>query len=189
MPFDHFGSVAKIYERSGKFEVTEEFSKLINLTPESRLIDVGGGTGRVAAALMKMTRQVVVADPSRKMLFYANQKGLATICSTAEALPFTGESFDRAIMVDAFHHVSNQQATAQELWRIIKPGGRILIIEPDIRRLFVKLLAIFEKLLLMQSHILHYDQIKSIFQGKDARISCSFSENIVSILIEKAREM
>ena len=47
-------------------------------------------------------------------------------------------------MVDALHHVADQEATIRELWRLLKPGGRIIIEEPDIRRFEVKLLALIE---------------------------------------------
>ncbi len=55
-------------------------------------------------------------------------------------------------MMDALHHMSFQKQAIGELWRVLKPGGRIVIIEPDIRRFVVKLIAIGEKIILMESH-------------------------------------
>ncbi len=98
---------------------------------EGRLLDVGGGTGRVAQSLGCATCALTVADVSRKMLKLAKAKpGLVSVCCAAEALPFPSKSFERIIMVDALHHVASQPATAGELWRILKPGGRLLIEEP-----------------------------------------------------------
>ena len=57
-------------------------------------------------------------------------------------------------MVDALHHVINHGQTAREMYRVLKPGGRIVIEEPDIRSFYVKLIAVAEKLLLMRSHFL-----------------------------------
>ena len=57
-------------------------------------------------------------------------------------------------MVDALHHVIHQGQTAREMYRVLKPGGRIVIEEPDIRKFGVKLIAVAEKLLLMRSHFL-----------------------------------
>jgi len=44
-------------------------------------------------------------------------------------------SFDRVLMVDALHHVVNQAETICELYRVLKPGGRLVIEEPDLRNL------------------------------------------------------
>ena len=41
------------------------------------------------------------------------------------------ESFERVIMVDALHHVYNHARAAAELWRFVKPGGRIVIEEEN----------------------------------------------------------
>ena len=71
-------------------------------------------------------------------------------------------------MVDALHHVIDQPSTADEMFRLLKPGGRIIIEEPDIRTFGVKLIALAEKLLLMRSHFLSPQQIAGLF--KDAQV-------------------
>ena len=84
------------------------------------------------------------------MLREAKRKeGLQPICTDSEKLPFLENSFERIMMVDALHHVNHQQQTADELWRVLKPGGRIVIEEPDIRIFGVKLLALAEKIAMM----------------------------------------
>lgn len=59
--------------------------------------------------------------------------------------------FLRGIVVDALYHMVNQRQAAQELWHVLKPSGRIIIEEPDIRIFAVKLVALVEKLALMRS--------------------------------------
>ena len=66
-------------------------------------------------------------------------------------------------MIDALHHVCDQQQTANELWRVLKPGGRIIIEEPDIHHWAVKLVALGEKLALMRSHFLDSEGIIALF--------------------------
>jgi len=55
-------------------------------------------------------------------------------------------------LVDAFHHVKDQRIALRELLRVLKPSGRLVIEEPDVRRLPVKIVALLEKLFLMRSH-------------------------------------
>jgi demethylmenaquinone methyltransferase/2-methoxy-6-polyprenyl-1,4-benzoquinol methylase len=56
--------------------------------------------------------------------------------------------------------------------RVLKPGGRIVIEEPDIRAFGVKLIAVAEKLLLMRSHFLAPDQIVKLFgSGKTSVVT------------------
>ncbi len=187
MPFDHFNLIAKFYDRGTEFMVDEELVQLLDLPAQCSLLDAGGGTGRVSAALLNKVRSVVVADPSAGMLGYAKKKGLVTVCAPGENLPFKENSFDRIIMVDALHHVRNQRQTADELWRAITPGGRILIIEPDIRRFAVKLIALGEKVLLMRSHFLSQEKIAALFREKGPTIKVVKSDWNVMVLIERVR--
>lgn len=170
---DHFGLLAPYYDRAIPLREAEKFIEKIGLPVSGRILDVGGGTGRVAAALRGKASNTVVADLSYKMLSEAAIKGgLQLTCSHSEFLPFPGNSFERVIMVDAMHHVCDHAETAAELWRVLTPGGRIAILEPDIRKLSVKLVALAEKLVLMRSHFISPTAINDLFldQRKKARI-------------------
>ena len=88
-------------------------------------------------------------------------------------------------MVDALHHVASQVTTAQELWRILKPGGRMVIEEPNIQVFGVKLIALAEKLALMRSHFLSQTQIAGLFQSPDARVRVEDGGSTIWIVVEK----
>jgi ubiquinone/menaquinone biosynthesis C-methylase UbiE len=168
---DHFGIVAPYYDRLIRLRTAEKIIETANLPAQGVVLDVGGGTGRIAAALADLAPMVVVADLSFGMLLQARNKGeLETVCSYSEELPFANGAFDRVIMVDALHHVHDQRLTASELWRVVKDGGRIIIEEPDIRRFSVKLVALAEKLALMRSHFLPPLAIERLFRFPHARI-------------------
>ena len=189
MPFDHFNLIAGIYDRSGQIHISELLFGLLSLSPNNLLLDAGGGTGRVAVALRGMVKDVFVADTSRGMLRRAAGKGLATVCAQAESLPFPSACLDRVIMVDALHHVLDQRQTIRELWRVLIPDGRIVIVEPDIRQFVVKLIALGEKTLLMRSHFLSGEEITSLFTDLDAKVRVVYNEYKVFLVAEKARRM
>jgi demethylmenaquinone methyltransferase/2-methoxy-6-polyprenyl-1,4-benzoquinol methylase len=166
MRFDHFGLIAPIYARLGEYVRAERMSQLAGLLTNGRLLDAGGGTGRVARSLLKKTGQLVLVDISLGMLRFATPANLLNPAAAAsESLPFGSGTFDRVIMVDAFHHVASQGQTANELWRILKTGGRLVIEEPDIRTFGVKLIALAEKMLLMRSHFLPPEEIARLPVG------------------------
>jgi ubiquinone/menaquinone biosynthesis C-methylase UbiE len=161
--FDHFDLLAPFYDRAIRFSRLERMLELVAPPADGLLLDAGGGTGRVAAALRPFVREVLVADRSIGMLRQARCKGLSGIFTPTEVLPFADESFERIIMVDTLHHVAHQGETVSELWRVLKPSGRLVIEEPDVRCWQVKLVALAEKLALMRSHFLSPPGIVALF--------------------------
>ncbi|MFN2111765.1 MAG: class I SAM-dependent methyltransferase [Anaerolineales bacterium] len=184
--FDHFGILAPVYEKFIKPKAPDQIIKLLDLPTPGRLLDVGGGTGRVSVFLESLVDEVIIADLSHKMLIQSHLKpGLHPVCSHSERLPFPDGSFDRVIMIDALHHVCDQAETASELWRIIKPGGKIVVEEPDIHHWAVKLVAVGEKLALMRSHFLAPGQIRALFPSLDGKVETFYEDYIARIVITK----
>jgi len=184
MPFDHFGAVAPIFSNA-KYTSLETLLEQADLPTPGRVLDAGGGTGRVAGAIREHAREVVIADPSLGMLREADQSQLKLACSNSESLPFPNDFFERIIMVDALHHVNHQGETARELYRVLKPGGRIVIEEPDIRSFYVKLIAVAEKILLMRSHFLAPDKIVDLFSFDSANTNIYAADHNAWVVIEK----
>ena len=136
------------------------------------MLDAGGGTGRVAQFMREKAKRVMIADLSWEMLDQARQKGgLDLVCSHTEGFPFSQGRFDRILMVDALHHVCDQPQTARELWRVLKPGGVLVIEEPDLATFAVKLVAIAEKIALMRSHFLSPEEIAALFDPYPAEVA------------------
>ena len=184
MPFDHFGVIAPIFSRV-EYGSLDMMLKQADLPTPGRVLDAGGGTGRVANAIREHAGEVVIADPSIGMLRQADRTRLRLACSNSEALPFPNDFFERVIMVDALHHVIHQGQTAREMYRVLKPGGRLVIEEPDIRKFGVKLVAVAEKMLLMRSHFLSPQKIVDLFSFDSAKVSIHEAEGNAWIVIEK----
>ncbi|MBN1994050.1 MAG: class I SAM-dependent methyltransferase [Anaerolineae bacterium] len=171
MDFDHFSLLAPVYDRVFNHKDLTRLKTLLALPTAGRLLDAGGGTGRVAQELVGLAGQIVVTDISSGMLGKAVQKkGLAPLQAHAELFPFAEASFARILVVDAFHHFCNQREAAAELWRVLAPGGRLVIEEPNIETWPVKLIALAEKLALMRSHFYAPHEIKTMFQPLNASV-------------------
>lgn len=163
--FDHFGFLAPFYENFIKPKSPDFLAGLLDLPVNGTILDVGGGTGRVSGFFTSQAEQIIIADLSEKMLIQSLEKnGLVPVCTHAEKLPFPDDYFERVIMVDALHHVCDQKEATHELWRVVKPGGKIIIEEPDINHWGVKLVALGEKIALMRSHFLTPTKILSLYR-------------------------
>jgi len=98
--------------------------------PIDRLLDVGGGSGRAAAALTGP--EITVVDASLGMLARARDvRGLAGVAGDAGRLPFRDDAADAVAIVDAFHHLPDQDAALREVARVLAPGGALVIREFD----------------------------------------------------------
>ena len=103
------------------------------LRPGMRLLDVATGTGLVARGAVRTLGEpgrVVGVDPSRGMLREA-RKALAgpLVQGRAEALPFRDGQFDMLSMGFALRHVPDLDAAFREYRRVLKPGGRVVLLE------------------------------------------------------------
>jgi demethylmenaquinone methyltransferase/2-methoxy-6-polyprenyl-1,4-benzoquinol methylase len=185
--FDHFSLIAPFYDRAIRLGEINNFIRRAALPTHGWLLDAGGGTGRVTNALCEQAGHLVVADISMGMLAQAQSKGgLISVNAETERLPFPNSQFDRVIMVDALHHVADHAQTANELWRVLKPGGRIVIEEPDVRTLIVKLVALGEKIALMRSHFLAPPRIAALFTYENAQSHIETEGYNAWVIVEKA---
>lgn len=183
---DHFGVIAPYYDRVIRLRTAEKLIELVNLPTNGVLLDAGGGTGRVAAVLRGLASSLIVADLSLEMLRQAQRKeSLQSVCSHTERMPFPEDTFERIIMVDALHHVCDHDDTAAELWRILRPGGRLVIMEPDIRLFSVKLVAIAEKVALMRSHFISPAAIVRLFPYPNARARIERDGFNTAVIVDK----
>lgn len=91
-----------------------------------RVLDVGCGTGRLAAALREQGCRVWGIDPSPEMVTAARRRGVNAKVARAEQLPFKEGWFERAVLWLTVHLLDRPLAFA-ELRRVLAPEGRIVI--------------------------------------------------------------
>jgi demethylmenaquinone methyltransferase/2-methoxy-6-polyprenyl-1,4-benzoquinol methylase len=103
------------------------------LKPGDHLLDVACGTGLVAvesAKILGTAANITCLDPSEGMLAVARSKLDARfVQGRAEALPFADNSFDFLTMGYALRHVTDLETAFREYRRVLKPGGKLLILE------------------------------------------------------------
>lgn len=103
------------------------------LAPGMRMLDVATGTGLVARAALQLgigSRDIIGLDPSAGMLLENSRTtGIQLLRGFGERLPFRDEAFDFISMGYALRHVESLAALFAEFRRVLKPGGRVLVLE------------------------------------------------------------
>jgi demethylmenaquinone methyltransferase/2-methoxy-6-polyprenyl-1,4-benzoquinol methylase len=100
--------------------------------PAERVLDVATGTGMVAFALARRGAEVVGLDQSEHMLARARRRQAARVTfmrGEAERLPFAEGEFDALTFTYLLRYVDDPLATMRELARVVRPGGRIGMVE------------------------------------------------------------
>lgn len=104
----------------------------LGVVPGMAVLDVATGTGLVARAASDLTggSGVIGLDPSRGMLEEARRHGAVPLVQArGEALPFPDGRFDALTMGYALRHVADLFGAFREYHRVLRPGGRLLILE------------------------------------------------------------
>jgi demethylmenaquinone methyltransferase / 2-methoxy-6-polyprenyl-1,4-benzoquinol methylase len=110
----------------------------IDPRPGQRVLDVATGTGLVAFGLARRGAEVVGLDQSDQMLAVARRRladrpelsgRISFVQGEAEHLPFEDHAFDALTFTYLLRYVDDRAATMRELARVVKPGGRIGMVE------------------------------------------------------------
>jgi len=104
------------------------------LRPGDKLLDVAGGSGAYASAIVRALPVTVVGvDISESMIRQRSEDPLLAhnVVGDMEALPFDDGEFDAVLFVAALHHVPDPSRALQEARRVLRPGGRLFALEPS----------------------------------------------------------
>ncbi|MDP2755435.1 MAG: class I SAM-dependent methyltransferase [Nitrospirota bacterium] len=136
---EFFNQMAKVWDE--KFytpelkEHLEHLVSLFNITKGSRVLDVGSGTGGIIPYLLKAIGSdgsIRAIDFAKEMVKRAKEKfknepRVTFQVASVEAIPFESEFFDHVICFGAFPHFDDKKKSLNEIWRVLKPGGSLII--------------------------------------------------------------
>jgi ubiquinone/menaquinone biosynthesis C-methylase UbiE len=130
-----FQAVAIPYELVTRHRVWERDCARMaaELPPHCRLVvDIGCGPGNSATHLRNRVPSVVALDPARAMLRRARRRDgrLALVCGDGGNLPLRTGSLDAVTLHSVLYLLSDRAAAAREIARVLRPGGRAVLMEP-----------------------------------------------------------
>jgi SAM-dependent methyltransferase len=137
MSSSHFDTIATAYDASLPTHVVEHYLRkrtqfVLDHCPRGHGLDVGCGTGLLAARLAAEGYAMTGVDPSDGMLdiLRARSPSIRAVTAPGTALPFPDDSFDLVICVAVMHHIADPEEvrrTLAEMVRVSKPAGRVLV--------------------------------------------------------------
>jgi ubiquinone/menaquinone biosynthesis C-methylase UbiE/DNA-binding transcriptional ArsR family regulator len=108
----------------------------LRLVPSITVADLGAGEGLISQLIAHRAERVWCIDNSERMVEVgtelAKKNGLANLTyklGDIESVPLPDKSVDLAILSQALHHASHPQNAVNEAFRILKPGGQVLILD------------------------------------------------------------
>jgi len=131
--------LSKVYDEVNAFIWTEEMRdetlEWFDLDPDDRVLDVGCGTGFGTEGLLEYTDDVYGLDQSAHQLAKATAKlGTDTVQFSrgdAERLPYGTDSFDAVWSSGSIEYWPNPILALREFRRVVRPGGKVLVVGPD----------------------------------------------------------
>src|SRR5215471_16486059 len=109
---------------------------LLKLMPSLVIADLGAGEGTISQLMAQRAKKVIAIDNSEKMVEFgselARKHGIGNMeyrLGDLERTPIRSGTVDLAFLSQALHHARHPERALAEAWRILKPGGRIAILD------------------------------------------------------------
>ena len=106
--------------------------------PHGLILDIGGNTAGEATLLKQLGYDIIVGDINETALDISRERvekfGLKApgyVALDVHHLPFKDESFSAVTVIEALHHFVNYDQALKEIFRVLKPGGKLFSLEPN----------------------------------------------------------
>jgi ubiquinone/menaquinone biosynthesis C-methylase UbiE len=137
-----YGSVGDAYVRSVGHATGSDLERMVKVAEPKRddvLLDIATGGGHVARVFATHVASVVASDLTPEILGHAaaaladwGLKNVTTAVADAEDLPFDASSFDIVTCRIAPHHFPQPEAFVREVARVLRPGGRFVLVDSTV---------------------------------------------------------
>ena len=118
-----FGAVAAAYDAGRPTFPVEALTWILGPGRGLQVLDLGAGTGKLAAVAAGLGHHVIAVDPSPEMLEVCRRRtGIDTMIGAAESIPLAHASVDAVLVGQAFHWFDHARALP-EIARVLRPNG------------------------------------------------------------------
>jgi demethylmenaquinone methyltransferase/2-methoxy-6-polyprenyl-1,4-benzoquinol methylase len=177
--YKHYNSFMKLFN----LYKVDEITKMLELKGEEIVGDIGGGTGYLADYISSYCKKVYVIDESDKMLSKVNcNDKIKIVKGNALSLSIEDNTFDCIIISDVLHHIYEQDKLINEIYRLLKPNGKLLILDFNRKHIRTRLLYFFEFLLFGRLYYRTFSEVISMLQNKFKVIS-SNNKNFYYLIV------
>lgn len=139
--YKHYDNFIKLFN----LNKMDEIKDILELKGEEIVLDIGGGTGKLAEYISDDCKLIYVLDESKGMLtkVEANTR-VVPVLGDGLNTNFDNNSMDIVILSDILHHIEDQQRLIEEIYRVLKKNGKLIILEFEKKHLKTKILRAFE---------------------------------------------
>lgn len=137
----------------GHYDSVDTLIKMSEVSKQDRVLDMACGTGIMACGFAKIAKEVIGLDITQEMLKQAhkkqNEENLTNIhfeIGDVEALPYDDESFDIVVTRYSFHHFLDVKKVFEEMIRVCKKGGKVMVVDVALEKQFEKAFNEMERL-------------------------------------------
>jgi ubiquinone/menaquinone biosynthesis C-methylase UbiE/biotin operon repressor len=109
---------------------------LLKLMPPMVIADLGAGEGTISQLMAQRAKKVIAIDNSEKMVHFggelARKHGIGNMeyrLGDLEDVPIRTGTVDLAFLSQALHHALHPERAVSEAWRILKPGGKVAVLD------------------------------------------------------------
>jgi ubiquinone/menaquinone biosynthesis C-methylase UbiE len=129
----------KMLPKMWRSPVSRDVVRDISPRPGERVVDVGAGMGPATVLAAKSGASVLAVDPTPYMrriiavrrLGQRRRTAIRVVDGSAVSIPAADHSVDAVWTVNTMHHWTDLDAAVHELARVLRPGGRILLVDED----------------------------------------------------------
>lgn len=189
----HTDNKRSIFEKAYHFVKSIALKNKLNLinseqSQKGKILDIGAGTGDFLLTAKNDGWNVIGVEPSDRAKNIAKQKGISFVEEISE---LENNSFDVITMWHVLEHVPNLENQIQELKRLLKPTGTLIVAVPNFKSFDAKHYGEFWAAFDVPIHFWHFSKkaIKSLFEKVDMKLEkvlpMKFDSFYVSLLSEK----